>query len=114
MAARLQGGTCVMVGDEHAKVTEAAKAAERHLKCSIFRASPFWRKDGFSQDMHAKEARAWPCSGYMLEAGLSVLFHAKPPPRPLMQPKIKKIFLNIMLISSSNNNSNRYQMLDYK
>ena len=44
-----------MIGDEHAKVTEAAKAAERHLKCKSFRSSPFWRKEGFSQDMHNKE-----------------------------------------------------------
>ena len=44
-----------MIGDEHAKVTEAAKAAERHLKCKIFRTSPYWRKEGFSQEVHNKE-----------------------------------------------------------
>lgn len=54
-----QGGTCVVIGDEHAKVTEAAKAAERHLKCKAFRSSPFWRKEGFSQDMHNKEVSTW-------------------------------------------------------
>ncbi len=27
-----QGGTCVIVGDEHARVTEAAKAAEPERK----------------------------------------------------------------------------------
>ena len=53
----LQGGTCIVIGDEHAKVTEAAKLAERHLKCTTFRSSPFWRKEGFSQDVHAKEVR---------------------------------------------------------
>lgn len=44
-----------MIGDEHARVTEAAKAAERHLKCKVLRSSPFWRKEGFAQDMHNKE-----------------------------------------------------------
>ncbi len=51
----VQGGTCVVIGDEHAKVTEAAKAAERHLKCKAFRSSPFWRKEGFSEELHNKE-----------------------------------------------------------
>ncbi|BDA44819.1 hypothetical protein COCOBI_06-2970 [Coccomyxa sp. Obi] len=59
----IRGGTCVMIGDEHAKVTEAAKAAERHLKCKSFRSSPFWRKEGFSQDMHNKEGFDVKCAG---------------------------------------------------
>lgn len=50
----------MVIGDEHAKVTEAAKAAERHLKCKAFRSSPFWRKEGFSEDLHNKEVRKAP------------------------------------------------------
>ncbi|EIE21583.1 hypothetical protein COCSUDRAFT_66957 [Coccomyxa subellipsoidea C-169] len=60
---KVRGGTCVVIGDEHAKVTEAAKAAERHLKCKSFRSSPFWRKEGFSQDMHNKEGYDVKCGG---------------------------------------------------
>lgn len=44
-----------MIGDEHGKVTEATKAAERHLKCKPFRSSPFWRKEGFSAELHNKQ-----------------------------------------------------------
>ena len=52
-----QGGTCVIVGDEHARVTEAAKAAERHLKCKVLRTSPFWSKEGFSQETYNEQVR---------------------------------------------------------
>lgn len=48
-----------MAGDEHARVTEAAKAAERHLKCKVLRTSPFWSKEGYSRDMHNKEVQIW-------------------------------------------------------
>ena len=50
-----QGGTCVVVGDEHARVTEAAKAAERHLRCKVLRTSPFWSKEGFSQETYNEQ-----------------------------------------------------------
>ncbi len=50
-----------MVGDEHARVTEAVKAAERHLKCKALRTSPYWSKDGYSKRMHNKEVRSRAC-----------------------------------------------------
>ena len=53
-----QGGTCVIVGDEHARVTEAAKAAERHLRCKVLRTSPFWSKEGFSQETYNEQVQA--------------------------------------------------------
>lgn len=51
-----------MVGDEHARVTEAVKAAERHLKCKVLRTSPYWSKEGYSKKMHNKEVRVLFCS----------------------------------------------------
>ena len=45
----------MIVGDEHARVTEAAKAAERHLRCKVLRTSPFWSKDGFSKDTYNEQ-----------------------------------------------------------
>jgi hypothetical protein len=61
-----QGGTCVVIGDEHARVTEAAKAAERHLKCKVMRSSPFWRKEGFSQELHNKEVMTLPSAVWVV------------------------------------------------
>ena len=45
----------MIVGDEHARVTEAAQAAERHLRCKVLRTSPFWSKDGFSKETYNEQ-----------------------------------------------------------
>ena len=47
----------MIVGDEHARVTEAAKAAERHLRCKVLRTSPFWNKEGFSKETYNEQVR---------------------------------------------------------
>ena len=37
--------------------TEAAKAAERHLRCKVLRTSPFWSKEGFSKETYNEQVR---------------------------------------------------------
>jgi len=44
-----------MVGDEPAQVTEAAQAAERHLKCKVLRTAPFQRNKDDPEDTKDKE-----------------------------------------------------------
>ena len=43
-----------MVGDEAAQVSEAAQAAERHLKCKVLRTAPFQSNED-PQDTRDKE-----------------------------------------------------------
>ena len=44
-----QGGTCIVLGDDHAWVAEASKLAQERIKCVIQPASPFYRREGHMQ-----------------------------------------------------------------
>lgn len=44
-----QGGTCLVLGDDHAWVAEASRLAQERIKCVIQPASPFYRREGHMQ-----------------------------------------------------------------
>ena len=44
----LQGGTCVMMGDDHGRIAAASKLAAKQIGCRVFRGSPYYRKEGMA------------------------------------------------------------------
>ena len=42
----LQGGTCVMMGDDHSRIAAASKLAAKQIGCKVFKGSPYYRKEG--------------------------------------------------------------------
>ncbi len=46
---RMQGGTCILVGDTPSRVTEAANFAKKHLGCKVMQSTPYYRTDGHLQ-----------------------------------------------------------------
>ena len=51
-----QGGTCIVLGDDHAWVAEASRLAQERIKCVVQPASPFYRREGH---MQARMRIAW-------------------------------------------------------
>jgi hypothetical protein len=45
----MQGGTCIIVGDDWAKIAETEELARRHLGCLTFRNSLYYRREGHQQ-----------------------------------------------------------------
>ena len=41
-----QGGTCVMMGDDHSRIAAASKLAAKQIGCKVFKGSPYYRKEG--------------------------------------------------------------------
>ena len=48
----MQGGTCVLVGDDAKKVAEAAAFAKKLIGCTILENNPYYRSSGHVQ-VHA-------------------------------------------------------------
>ena len=44
-----QGGTCILVGDDHKLIDETAAMASKALTCKIFKRKKFHKKSGFVQ-----------------------------------------------------------------
>jgi len=47
--ARLQGGTCIIIGDAHEWVAEASRLVQERINCTIFPMEAFYRHDRHSQ-----------------------------------------------------------------
>ena len=44
-----QGGTCVLVGDDSARIAEAERVAEAEIGCKVLRTSTYFRPEGHVQ-----------------------------------------------------------------
>lgn len=58
----LQGGTCVILGDDYKLMGETAKIAKQKLGCQVFRRPPYFRKAGHVQVEYNKEPLAKRCA----------------------------------------------------
>ncbi|KAK9840749.1 hypothetical protein WJX81_002183 [Elliptochloris bilobata] len=45
----VQGGTCIILGDDHAWVAEASRLAQERINCTLQPLSPFYRQEGHKQ-----------------------------------------------------------------
>ena len=61
-SAALQGGTCVILGDDYKLMGETAKIAKQKLGCQVFRRPPYFRKAGHVQVEFNKEPLAKRCA----------------------------------------------------
>ena len=44
-----QGGTCLVIGDDHAWVAEASRLAQERINCTLLPLQPFYRREGHHQ-----------------------------------------------------------------
>lgn len=45
----VQGGTCLLIGDDHAAIGEMERLAREHIKCRPVRSSKYYRPKGHNQ-----------------------------------------------------------------
>ncbi|CAL8469442.1 g8983 [Coccomyxa elongata] len=59
----VKAGTCVMMGDDQARISAASKLAAKEIGCKVFKGSPYYRKEGHLQDHFNQQSYEDKCSG---------------------------------------------------
>ena len=71
-----QGGTCVVVGDDHALMAETGALARKAIGCRLFAARPFDRPSGHLQhDFNESPVRSRCAATHHLMADIELLAH---------------------------------------